>query len=150
MMNKEELSRVLDIHGSFLLLSRFEGCGEDSGKGVQMIHWDDPLFNQHLSNHRIYPGSMIQEGALQSAAALIHVCSSHQGLAIIHTVSARLFRPVKQRDLVTVVHKVKLTKQIRDLCEIKAESHGPYGLISKYQFGYVIRTRVSDSSEKLD
>ena len=47
-MNKQKLSKILDIHEPFFLLSGFEYFNKDSGFGEQIISYGDPLFHQHL------------------------------------------------------------------------------------------------------
>ena len=72
-MNRIELADLLDIYDDFLLLSSFLMVSYNDGHGEQSIMYDDKLFQQHLPKNRLYPGSMILEGALQSAAALIYL-----------------------------------------------------------------------------
>ena len=71
-MNRIELADLLDIYDDFLLLYSFLMVSYNDGHGEQLIMYDDKLFQQHLPK-TLYPGSMILEGALQSAAALIYL-----------------------------------------------------------------------------
>ena len=146
-MNRSELSCLLDIYDSFLLLSSFSMVSQDFGHGQQLISSDDKLFQQHLTKQRIYPGSMILEGALQSAAALIYLRFDRAFLPIIYSVNSRLFKPIIQDDSLLLTHKVSISKHLRGLCDIQSETYCRSSLISKYRFAYSLRPVMNDNSD---
>ena len=138
-MNRIELADLLDIYDDFLLLYSFSMVSYNDGHGEQLIMYDDKLFQQHLPKNRLYPGSMILEGALQSAAALIYLRYDQSFLPIIFSVNTRLLKPVKQSESILLTHKVSVSKDSRGLCDVKAETYCGIDLISKYRFGYSLR-----------
>jgi len=138
-MNRIELADLLDIYDDFLLLYSFLMVSYNDGHGEQLIMYDDKLFQQHLPKNRLYPGSMILEGALQSAAALIYLRYDQSFLPIIFSVNTRLLKPVKQNESTLLTHKVSVSKDSRGLCDVKAETYCGIDLISKYRFGYSLR-----------
>ena len=138
-MNRIELADLLDIYDDFLLLHSFLMVSYNDGHGEQLIMYDDKLFQQHLPKNRLYPGSMILEGALQSAAALIYLRYDQSLLPIIFSVNTRLLKPVKQNESTLLTHKVSVSKDSRGLCDVNAETYCGIDLISKYRFGYSLR-----------
>ena len=148
-MNRSDLSSLLDIYDAFLLLSNFSMLSHNDGQGQQSVSFDDKLFEQHLPKMRIYPGSMILEGALQSAAALIYLRSERACLPIIFSVNSRLFKPVIQCESMLLTHKVSIAKDSRGLCDIIAESYYRSDLLSKSLFKYSLLPAISSDEGTL-
>ena len=115
----------------------------NDGHGEQLIMYDDKLFQQHLPKNRLYPGSMILEGALQSAAALIYLRYDQAYLPIIFSANIRFLKPVMQNKSISLTHKVSLSKELRGLCDVKAETYFDLDLISRFSLGYSLRPTVS-------
>ncbi len=137
--NLEEIKEILPHRDPFLLVDEIiDGEEGKWTKGIKKINIDDPVFQGHFPNHKVYPGVLIIETIAQVGAVCILSEEDNRGkIAFFAGIkNAKFKKEVLPGDTLNI--KCELIDRRLNLGFAKAEAYVGTDLVCKCEISFSI------------